>query len=134
MSDAIPFNGTLNFVTLRAATSRPYSGCGSNHQIPICQCASLKPTAKYELVRNHPPFRKIRRKLRSIFPFNFPKTHFLKKCLHILCEYANISPICQMLRSGCLVLVCVFRESGRVESACVQCRAFSQELPPEHCQ
>ena len=25
-----------------------------------------------------------------------------------------------------------FRESGRVESACVQCRAFSQELPPEH--
>ena len=36
-----------------------------------------------------------------------------------------------MLRLGCLVLVCAVRESGRVESACVQCWAFSQELPPE---
>ena len=32
---------------------------------------------------------------------------------------------------GCLVLVCDRRESGMVESACVQYRAFSQELPPE---
>ena len=39
MSDTIPFNGTLNFVTLRAATSRPYSWCGANHQITICPLA-----------------------------------------------------------------------------------------------
>ena len=39
MSDTIPFNATLNFVTLRAATSRPYSGCGANHQIAICKDA-----------------------------------------------------------------------------------------------
>lgn len=36
-----------------------------------------------------------------------------------------------MLRLGCLTLVCALRESGMVESACVQCRAFSQELLPE---
>ena len=35
------------------------------------------------------------------------------------------------LRLGCLVLVCGIRESGTVGSACVQYRAFSQELPPE---
>ena len=32
---------------------------------------------------------------------------------------------------GRLVLVCDHRESGMVKSACVQYRAFSQELPPE---
>ena len=32
---------------------------------------------------------------------------------------------------GCLVLVCGVRESGMVRSACVQCLAFSQELPLE---
>ena len=36
-----------------------------------------------------------------------------------------------MRRMGCLTLVSADRESGMVESACTQCRAFSQELPPE---
>ena len=70
-----------------------------------------------------------RNEYRSFFSL---EQHFQKKDLHIYREYVNIVPICKMLRLGCLVLVCVFRESGRVESAYVQCRAFSQELPPEH--
>lgn len=55
----------------------------------------------------------------------------MKKYLHISKGHANIARICKKLRLGCLVLVCDKSESGMVKAACVQCRAFSQELPPE---
>ena len=54
-----------------------------------------------------------------------------KKGLHLFTECASIAMYRKMLRLGCLSLVYGNRESGTVESACVQCRAFSQELPPE---
>ena len=54
-----------------------------------------------------------------------------KKHLQNNMECATITLILKMLRLGCLVLVCDLRESGMVGSACVQYRAFSQELPPE---
>ena len=56
---------------------------------------------------------------------------FHKKGLHLFTECASIVMYKKTLRLGCLSLVCGNRESGMVGSACVQCRAFSQELPPE---
>ena len=51
--------------------------------------------------------------------------------MHIFNEYVKMIKISKKLRLGCLVLVCADRESGTVESAYVQYRAFSQELPLE---
>jgi len=51
--------------------------------------------------------------------------------LHIFAQYVNIAKISQKLRLGCLVLVCISERAVTVESAYVQCRAFSHELPRE---
>ncbi len=54
-----------------------------------------------------------------------------KRGLHLWAGCVKMESDMKKLRLGCLVLVCGIRESGTVGSACVQCRAFSQELPPE---